>query len=302
MFKYAKNRKCSSGANLAFFAVVSVAVIGLAAVGIYTGVQAYFQSEIQKTASTAAMAGAAAYYTHQSAASGQPQADPAFAASEAQKVFNDVKNASPAMQSYNVSLSGAPSAADDVVTVRVSGTFPTPIMAIVGIDTVKVDGDARALAIKHVPTNITGPISLAPVASSAQNIRLNFPVVDGPAGNGTEIYVRQSVKRGYSIEACNSSACYDITATAKLAGSSKRTPNGKVIYGSCYINLQDANVPKATHIRFADDGVYDVYYGSRHFLDTQKFPAIIDRVEIYGYASACPMIGPCPVPAGFERV
>ena len=94
---FKKLRKAYKGANLALIAVSLVALIGVMGVGIYTGLQAYLRNEIQKAASTAAMAGASQYYI------GGPggAAQPVVVTTEAQNVFNNIYSNTPALRSFD---------------------------------------------------------------------------------------------------------------------------------------------------------------------------------------------------------
>ena len=303
---------------LAFFAVTAAALIGLMGVAIYTGLQAYFQNEVTKTAHTAAMAGAASYYSGQGARIA-PVADTGYATGVSNAVFNTIRTNSPAMQSFNAALSTPPAAANNIVTVGVRGTFPTPLLALVGTSEVEVNGVARAQAVRYVPTNQSGVVRLKangagglPPGSGMNGFEyridpLRFPTIEG---RGTELVIYQSladnntVQQGYSVQACNATTCYNISRNAVLMPGSRRSVNNQdVIYGGCRVDLEEARVNKATSIRITDDGIYDAYYGDRHFIYTDGLVEnVLERIEIYGYASACPVAGACPVPAGFEAI
>ena len=315
-------RKSSQGATLAFFAVTAAAIIGLMGIAIYTGLQAYFHNEVQQTATTAAMAGAAAYYSG-GATPGQPQPNPGFAVNVANSVYSTIHNSSPAMQSFGAALAPAPSAAgNDSIKLGVQGSFDTPFLAVVGTTKMQVTGTAQARAIKYVPTDQTGPIELNAAGGSTgpnstdngsgYKIPLLFPMVDG---KGTELVIYQnytnpntSVMQGYSVEACNQSTCYVISKPAAVAlmpgsfFSANTASNGaSIIYGGCYIDLREAGVNKATYLRIVDDNIYDVYYGTDHyFINDPTVKNVIERVEIYGYSSQCDGNGQCGIPAGFE--
>src|ERR1700741_2441718 len=90
-------RPSQRGANLALIAVALAVLLGMAGVGIYTGLQAYLRNEIQKAATIAAMAGASQFY--QGGPGGGAQ--PGEATRVAKQVFADINNNTPALQAFS---------------------------------------------------------------------------------------------------------------------------------------------------------------------------------------------------------
>ncbi len=296
-----KSHGADPGIALPFSVVFMVALIGFAGVAIFTGLQAYFMGELQKTATTAAMAGAAAYYS-EVGGDGRPAPNPGKATQYATEAFNNIKNASGALTNYKTELvSVSTNDSTDSVTVNLTGEVPTPFLALVGLSSIKMSASGTAAAMKHVPTNFTGPIVITPPTTMDTTLELVFPLVDGP---GTDLYVEQIQQRGYTVLACNDSECYDLIKGATPFGDSRIVNRNGVeyIYGTAFIDLEKAGVRKASKLKFVDDGVYNALIGGDQYIDTQPVPTIISRVMLFGFAGACPKADYCSPPHGFERV
>ena len=298
--------KAEKGIALPFLTVFLVGLIGFAGVAIYTGLQAYFHGELQKAATSAAMAGAAAYYSQADPATGQPIANPAQAQAYAQSALSAIIDNSGGLKGFGVTLEGI-STHDptDSVTVALSGNLPTPFLAMVGMSSIKMSATGTAAAVRYVPTNFTGPVTINAPATLARRMVLQYPVIDGP---GTEMYVEQNAneRRGYTVLGCNSTECYSLMGGIKPAAGSRviaGAGGAEVMYGSGFIDLNAAGVRKISNIRFVDDGVFNTLDTTgRIRIDTVPIPTTVRRVMLFGYAAACPRQGFCLPPYGFERV
>lgn len=303
-------RNRSAGSNLVMLCTMAVLIIVMMGISIYTGLQALVQQEIQKAASTAAMAGAAAYYSGN--AGGKPTADAKGAIDVATNTFNAIVANSGALKGLGAKLTGVTNNdKNDSITVKAQGSFTTGFLAPVGIKRIDLVGNGTARSLKYAAAgndSPVGPISLLPdgtMKSMQQTLELAFPLVDNP---GTDLYVEQIQQIQYVVEACNDQFCYDLVSGAKKVGSGKIRPSGTldgtdVIMGSCTIDLAKAGVRKASKLRFTHGNVFATSYGGGpESLQTYPTPAMLSEVYIYGYASACPDENNCPVPAGFVPV
>lgn len=300
-------RARSRGANLALLAGLGAMIIGLMGVSIYTGLQAFFQNELQRITNNAAMSGAAAYYSA-TGPSGKPTPNPAQARQIASSAFSTAV-AEGSLRGFNPQIVNLSSNdATDSITMTSEGTFQTPFLSVVGIDAVRVQSTATARALKYEPTQFTGELEILPdisrPASYNQVIDLTFPLIDNP---GTDLYIEQPAddQRGYVVEACNNRECYDLMAGAQPVGTSQIRPVGgtPVLYGTATFDLARARVHKANKLRFTHANVYDSY--NRGVLQPPALlpsPTRISRVMIFGYAGMCAGPQSCPIPAGFMPV
>jgi Flp pilus assembly protein TadG len=300
-------RKSELGSNIAFFAVFAVLLMAMLGISIYVGLQGFVQSEIQKAATTAAMAGASAYYSGNPG--GRPAPDAGKAIGVAKAVFGSLVANSGALKGLGVKLDTVTNNdSNDSITVTAHGALGTNFLAPVGINTINVNASGTARAIKYVAAGVgssVGPITLMPdgsMASMQQTLELVFPLVDNP---GTDLYIEQAQQVQYAVEACNSQDCYDLVDAAQTSGTGKKTSNGgsSLIMGTCTIDLAKAHVRKASKLRFTHGNVFSSSYaGSQPTLSTYPTPAMLTAVYIFGYASACPDNNNCPIPAGFLPV
>jgi hypothetical protein len=288
-------------------AVLLVAMLGIS---IYVGLQAFVQSEIQKAASTAALAGASLYYSGN--AGGLPEPDPNKAKDVARRVFTSIVANSGALKGLGVKLIDVTANdKNDSITVKANGSFGTALLAPVGIKKIDMTASGTARALKYIAAGVNssvGPITLIPdgtMKSMQQTLDLAFPLVDNP---GTDLYIEQYQQVQYVVEACNSEVCYDLVSAAKPIGTGKIIKSGTkdgtdVIVGSCTIDLAKAGVRKASKLRFTHGNFFaSSYSGSKQVLSTYPTPVLLPAVYLYGYASVCPNENTCPVPAGFSPV
>lgn len=302
-------RRKYRGANLAILAGVSIMIVGFMGIAIYTGLQAYVQNEIQKAASTAAMAGAASYYTAVDGATGRPMPNAGKAQQVAEQTFDQIIASSGALRGFGVArTSVTTNDGTDSVTVSAQGSLPTAFLAPIGITSIQMSADGTARALKYDVTAMVGPITMMPDGSNAsmqRTVDLVFPLVDN---EGTDIYVEQSAQVEYAVEACNDVECYDLMPGATAIGSgqikaSAMDPGVQVAIGSITIDLERALVNKATKLRFTHGNVYKTNYGGGNpILQTQPTPLTLDRVFVFGYSGVCPDANRCPIPAGFAPV
>ena len=301
-------RKRQPGANLALLCMMGVVIIGFVGVCMYGGMQAYVEGDLQKAAMGAAMAGASAYYG-KTDAQGSPSPDSAGAISAATTAFNSaVSNSS--LKGFNVTLNGVTNNdSNDSITVDAKATISLPFLGLVGISQMQVNALATACALRYEPTIYTGPVKILPVAgdinSYSANMKLNFPVVDGP---GTDLYVEQdaALQQPYVVEVCNSSSCYNVGAGATPVGTSQKITlaDGSVaIVGTAAIDLQKAGVRKGSMLRFTHGNVFDSWTnGAANPPPTVATPLTIRRVMMFGYGSACVDKDNCYLPEGFIPV
>ncbi len=302
-------RRKYRGANLAILAGVSVMIVAFMGIAIYTGLQAYIENEIQKAATTAAMAGAASYYSGVDPNTGRPLPEGAHAKQIAEQTFDSIVNNSGALKGFGISRTSVTTDdASDSVTVNAEGSLPTGFLAPIGINSIKITTGGTARALKYDVTAMVGPITMVPDGSNAsmqRTVNLAFPLVDN---EGTDIYIEQSAQVEYTVEACNDVECYDLMPGATAVGSGKvKTsavdPGVQVALGTITIDLEKAKVNKATKLRFTHGNVFRTNYaGGQSILQTQPTPLTLDRVFIFGYAGTCPDAGRCPIPAGFSPV
>ena len=301
------NRHQSSiGSNLMLLCAVAVLIGGFLGISIYTGLQAFLESDLQRASMNAAMVGASAYYKSPSGSATAPTPDSAGATAKATTTFNQLASNS-SLNGFSPTLVNVTSADNnDSVTVEAKASVGTAFLAPIGIKSLEVDATATARALKYEPTAFTGPIKILPdgvaPASYSETLSLAFPVVNG-AGN--DIYIEQNFadQQGYIVEACNDTECLNITPGATAVGTGHiATVNGeKVIYGTALIDMEKAGVGKATKLRFTHDNLFDSFNkGVLNPKATAPDPLIIQRVMIFGYAGACVSSTSCGVPAGFS--
>lgn len=304
-----QKRKRARGANLALFAATAVMLLAMLGIGIYMGLQGLLQNEIKKAASTAALAGAAVYYS--ASENGLPRPDPAKAKATATSVFNAVVANSGALKGLGVQLESVTNNdKNDSITVKAHGTFGTALLAPVGIKKIDMSTSSTARAIKQIAAGVgsrIGPITLIPdgtLASMQQTLELAFPLVDNP---GIDLYIEQYQQVPYVVEACNSQECYDLTSAVTLVGSGKIVKNMQdgtdMIQGTCSIDLEKAKVRKASKLRFTHGNTFSsAYSGGDKVLSTYPTSVLLPAVYLLGFSSVCPNEDNCPVPAGFAPV
>jgi hypothetical protein len=283
----------------------------LLSMAIYMGTTSYIQQELQKVATAAANAGAAAFYDTTDA-NGLPLANAATATTAANSVFSNTLTQATVLQNAQTALQGAPIVAGDgTVQVTAQSTLATPLLAFFGIQQFGLNAVGRARPVRMV---LTSPATLTPDSGVfMREVALPEPLMDRP---GVDIAIEtQPPFRGYMVEACSNNTCYDITGAARPrnGGFALDQPVGntgtqrRVLYGPASIDLgatssrYTAGVRKATMIRFLDDGVYDHFdaAGNRQ-VEILPQPLIINRMELYHYATACPATGNCPIPPFFQ--
>ena len=292
---FKKLRKAYKGANLALIAVSLVALIGVMGVGIYTGLQAYLRNEIQKAASTAAMAGASQYYI------GGPggAAQPGVATTEAQNVFNNIYSNTPALRSFDAQITNVQSN-NGRVSIQIKGKMPTPFLTFAGINDIEVTGESVAQNLVYPPTLSTGMVMMTPPGRPDEFLNLEFPLVDIP---GPDIHTTGAggPANGYLVKACNDDTCYDLMG-AETSGNVRTLFNGtRACFGACTFDLARAGVKKANRLRFVDDGVWGTRASSgATYVNNVPPVTVVGHVYLYGYAGSCVSMTRCAIPNGFS--
>lgn len=303
------NRKSSKGSNLAILVAVGIMLIGFLGISLYSGAQSFIQDELQRATTSAAMAGASAYYGAVGPG-GVPAPNPSLAKNTATSAFNAaVANGSLGGFSPKI-VNVSNDDSNDSITIDTKATLPTPFLTPIGIKSIDAAGKATARALKYEPTQFTGPLAITPNAAQIGSyqgvIDLAFPLVDGP---GNDLYLEQDAtlpRQPYVVEACNNVQCYNITSAATPVGTSKVTTNAfgtLVIYGTAIIDLQKAGVHKANKIRITHSNVFEAEDATGVIAPlAAATPLTIQRVMLFGYAGLCSAPQSCGIPAGFEPV
>lgn len=289
---------------------MAVLLIGFMGIAIFTGLQGYLESDLQRASMNAALAGAAAYYSGTDS-TGKPIPDPAQAGSIARSTFQNIVDNS-SLKGFQATIKNVSSSnSNDSITVTSTASLGTPLLAPIGITLIETTATASARALSYEPIG-QQPLQLVPqagnIASYSKVLDLVFPIVDGP---GQELYIEQdpSWQQGYVVEGCNKTECYNLVPGATPVGTSRITSvNGtQVIYGTVIIDLGKAGVRKAGKIRIthANANPFDYY---DHGAGPMPLPAsaqtvpFIKRIMIFGYSGACVKESVCPIPAGFVPV
>lgn len=308
ILKHPVQRKRSAGSNLMMLCAVAVVIVGFMGISIYTGLQAFMESDLQRISMNAALVGAAAYYKSPSGSATAPTPDTGGANAAATAAFNQLV-ANSSLKGFNTKfISVTNNDGNDSVTVTAQSSIGASFLAPMGIKTIEVNAVSTARALKYEPTAFTGPISILPdgatLPSYSQTLTLAFPLVDGP---GNDLYLEQdfALQQGYIVEACSNTECYDITKAATPVGTSHlATVNGEqVIYGTAMIDIGKAGVHKATKLRFTHCNLFDSYNkGVLNPKAAAPTPLEIKRVMLFGYAGTCVSATNCGIPAGFTPV
>lgn len=303
-------RKRHKGANLAILCGVALLMLGFMGICIYTGLQAFMEGDLQRTAMNSAMAGASRLYSGVGA-SGKPTLNAGNATGYARSTFEGIVG--------NGSLGGfgativnvTANNANDSITVEARARVNSVLLSPIGIKEIEVNSTATARAVKYEPTAFTGPIEIEPdgttLASYSRILELAFPLTDG---EGTDLYVEQpaEAQQGYVVEACNQETCYNLVDAATPVGTSQilAGPGGeRLIYGTATFDLSKVGVNKATRLRFTHGGNFEEPYynaGAETEYDETELPLTIRRVMIFNHSSACVEASNCPIPAGFAPV
>jgi hypothetical protein len=309
------------GSALAIIVVLLVALLGFLGVAIYTGLNAYLQNELQNAASSAAGAGASAFYDRFDPGSGMPQKSPDLAQLSAQQTFNGIVSANPALGNFNTRLiNGTPkvNGSNDTVTINSRADVPTPFLAPIGINTYSVDANATARygymsldSSKFTINTKTGPYF--------RILNLDPPVVDAP---GPDLAFNTAVSgggwHGVIVELCSNGKCYDVGPAAKVyngqgiavdrdyPGYGRR----RVLYGAFMVDLgasnaaygYTGNVKKGAAVRVVDDGIHDyIIPGSlERGIELDPAPTVVEKMNISHYAVFCPDETNCVTPPGFQ--
>lgn len=301
-----KLRRKHLGANLAILCAMAIMIIAFMGISIYTGLQAFIEGDLQRASMNAAMAGAAAYYGTADG-TGRPTPDAGGAQGLATSTFNAIVSNS-SLNGFGGTATVTSNDSNDSITVTGTASIPTAFLAPIGINSIETTTKATARALRYEPTQFTGPLRILPVAgnigSYSRNIKLAFPLVDGP---GNDLYIEQdpASQQGYVVEACNDTECYNLVPGATKVGTSQiLTVNGmQVIYGTAIIDMNRAGVRKANKIRITHCNQFDFYNAGAGPTPTPTgTPLIIKRMMLFGYASACVDDKTCTVPAGFAPV
>jgi hypothetical protein len=292
---------------------MAVLLVGFMGIAIFTGLQGYIESDLQRASMNAALAGAAAYYSGTDG-TGKPVPDPAQAKSIATSTFNNIVDNS-SLKGFQATIQSVSSSdSNDSITVKSIARLGTPLLAPIGITLIETNATASARALSYEPTEFIkgNSLQLAPqagdIASYSKVLDLTFPMVDGP---GQDLYIEQdpALQQGYVVEGCNNSECYNLVPGATTVGTSRiATVNGvQVIYGTAIIDLAKAGVRKASKIRIthANANPFDYYdhgVGPTPLPATAQTLPFIKRIMIFGYAGACVKESVCPIPAGFVPI
>jgi hypothetical protein len=299
-------RRSHSGSNLMLLCAVGTMIVGFMGISIYSGLQTFMESDLQRLSMNAALVGASRYYKSDAATAPAPDSGGAITA--ATQTFNTLV-ANSSLKGFNPSLvSVTNNDSTDSVTVTSKASMDTGFLAPIGIKKFEVNATSTARALKYQPTNFTGPVKITPdgttVDTYSQTLTLAFPLTDGP---GNDLYVEQDSanQQGYVIEACNDTDCYDVTSAASPVGTSQLlTVNGvQVLYGTAMIDIGKAGVRKASKLRFTHANNFDSYnLGVLNPAPTAPNPLVIRKVMLFGYAGTCVSPTSCGVPAGFDVV
>lgn len=304
-------RKCYQGSHLAIFCALALLLIAFMGISIYTGLQVFLESDLQRATMNAAMVGSSAYYS-KVGAGGKPTPDPANAESLARDTFFGIASNSSLGGFGATTMSVTHNDGNDSITVNTKASLGTALLAPIGISALEVNAKATARALKYEPTAFLAPIKINPVStdigSYSRIINLTYPLVDGP---GTDLYVEQDAadQQGYVLEACTATKCYNLASGATKVGTSPGvlTRNGvDAIFGSATIDLKKAGVNKASQLRITHNNDFNSGYfqnGSPVDYDAAApKPLTLKRIMLFGYAGACAEETKCAIPAGYSAV
>ena len=303
-FKTPKRYRHQPGSNLMMLIAVAIVIVGFLGISIYTGLQTFVEGDLQRICMNAAMAGASHYY--KSTGSSAPTPDIAGAKKTAEDAFSALNDSS-SVGGFNTSLvSVTNNDSNDSITVKARSTIGTVFLVPIGIQQIEVNSSATARALKYEPTDFTGEVVILPdgssIASYSNRLDLAFPLVDGP---GNDLYVEQEPtnQQGYIVEACNETTCYDLSAGATKVGTGQI--NGNILIGTMMIDIGQAGVHKATHLRFTHSNDFQWVYNrgvQQAYAQFATGPLTLTRVMLFGYAGACRDSDSCGIPAGFSPV
>lgn len=306
--KQTQRRLSSPGSNLMMLCAVGVLIVGFLGISVYSGLQAFMESDLQRVSMNAALIGASQYYKSPTGSATAPTPDVGGATAAATAAFNQLTSSS-SINGFSPSIvSVTNNDSNDSITVAAKASIDTGFMTPIGISKIEVNATSTARALKYEPTNFIGPVTINPDGSTlstySQTVTLAFPLVDGP---GNDLYVEQisTDQQGYVVEACNDTNCYDVTSAATPVGTSQLlSVNGvKALYGTALIDIGAAGVHKATKLRFTHSNNFDSYSaGTKNPTATAPNPLVIQRIMLFGYAGTCVSSSNCGVPAGFDPV
>jgi hypothetical protein len=301
--------KAHAGSTLPLFALMAITLIIALGAATYIGLNLVVQHELQKVVSTAAMVGGSSFFDDIDG-NGAPVKSPTKAGQAAQAVFTNALTASGMLTNMGATLTSGPTVGGNTVSLSAMATIPTPFLAPVGINQLRLNatGVGQSVALQLPPISIDTTSS-----DLTRSIPLSDPLVDAP---GVDLHVVSGLPlHGYRIEACSGGKCYDITRAAKLDGPGFTVdaplgvggPMGRVIYGSAYIDLAAtgpqyaAFVKKASSLRLIDDGIYDQYdIGSgQRSIELLPQPTTFNQIEVYHFGSLCTNTGACTPPTPF---
>jgi hypothetical protein len=193
---------------------------------------------------------------------------------------------------------------------NVRGYIPTPFLAMAGIRQIDMLVEAKAQALKLQPTSLpgqniyirpTGSPNLNP-ASAYQQTASNFPIVDR---TGNDVYIQQGQnKKGYQVEACTATDCYQLGPSAVAVGGGSPHPGGdnNIVYGDILIDLDTAGVKKASSLKISDDGDFYSILNGKKYIDTKNDDLVINSISVFGYSALCPSNQACQsIPLGYAR-
>lgn len=304
-------KKAYRGSTLIVTLSVMLILIAFLGVGVFVGVQAYLQGELQKAANAAVMVGAAEMF--QSTGGALPTRDTGRGESAARQTFDAIVQNSTSLRGFNARITGGPTvnAGDNSVRMNVAGSISTPFLATAGIKQIDMTVQAKAQSLQLRPTDLQGQgIYIRTTGwptintqSAFQRTVTNFPIVDR---TGNDVYVKQGgVRKGYQVEACTESDCYDLGPGAVAVGGGNPWPqpaNKSIVQGDVLIDLAKAGVKKATSIKISDDGRFYQIAGDHRYINTQNDDLAIESISIFGYSALCPTTQRCiSAPLGYAR-
>jgi hypothetical protein len=299
---------CSPGNVLALLAVALGALLGVIGLGLYLGVLAYTQGELQKLVKDTALVGAAALYDDVTA-NYTPMRNPAVVNTATTATWNTLISGVPWLANAPASDVACTTSATDVVTCSSQAQVPTPFLSLLGISSMTVQANVSAQAAKTVVNGFT--INTTPGSPMMQIVDLPVPLTNGP---GVDFAIRMPAnpQHGYRVQACSGGQCYDVTSIGVpvSGGMVVANPAGNIIYGSATFDLAATSpdsvtyindVQKAVKLKIMDDGIHDNYdaTGTRR-IELIPQPTVISGIDIYHMSSLCQSATQCVMPTGLQ--
>lgn len=296
------------GSHLVLWALLLPVLVGMTGMGITTGYLAYAQSELQKVADAAVLAGASNYFDGQlSTAPYAMRGNAGRARSIATQVYNQMLGASPALGDFAPSMSVSGNAGNFTTTMTIEGRVNPGLLRVVNLNDIRITATATARPLAYIPNN--GAFSVPPRGDSG-NIQLSFPITNVA---GDDLFIGMPWQpgdakyRGYMVEVCSGGACNDVTRNGKIFNEPQtramlKTIQGRTVaYGPSVYDLRDSQINKGDILVITDDGANN-YYDKQGdlYLDTQPAAANFDGIAIFGFAGLCATESACGTPNGLS--